>query len=307
MLQAGLAAALAALASVLFLTGLRQLVARRAGGAHAIERRIRGGESALESSSEEELPPEDRQSFLDRAALVGLSSGAVAFLAGAGTVGAALLLWALVDAPLLVLLAGAGGAVGLPALVVQVRERQRLTLLNTQFQAALEQIVAGLRAGVTLHQALEHVTAESPEPLGAEFRLVARTMGMRPVDEAIQVLPQRIPTREVELFATAVAFHSQSGGSLADVLLKVADLTRERQTFLKQVEALTAEGRMTSWLLAGMPVLLLGMFRILVPGFMEQVTRSLLGQLIIGAALGMVAAGVVVIHGMIARLTRGVM
>ncbi|MCG0239601.1 MAG: type II secretion system F family protein [Firmicutes bacterium] len=307
MFLAGLAAALAAVAAVLFLAGLRQMAARRAGGAQAIERRIRGGESALESSSEGELPPEERQDFLDRAALVGFSPGAVAFLAGAGMVGAALLLWALVDAPLLVLLAGAAGAMGLPALAVQVRERQRLALLNTQFQAALEQIVAGLRAGATLHQALEHVAAESPEPLGAEFRLVARTMGVRPVDEAIQVLPQRIPTREVELFATAVAFHTQSGGSLADVLLKVADLTRERQTFLKQVEALTAEGRMTSWLIAGMPVLLLGMFRILVPGFMEQVTRSLLGQLIIGAALGMVAVGVVIIHGMVARLTRGVM
>src|SRR5690606_32625772 len=112
-----------------------------------------------------------------------------------------------------------------------------------------------LRAGHSLASAIQLVSQQMPDPIGGEFARVfqEQNLGIK-VEEALLNMAERVNQMDVKFFVTAVLIQRQTGGDLAEVLDKIGKVIRERVQLLGTVQALTAEGRLSGWVLLALPV-----------------------------------------------------
>jgi tight adherence protein B len=141
------------------------------------------------------------------------------------------------------------------------RERQ----FTEQLPDGLQLVIGSLRSGFSLSQALESLVRESPEPLAAEFgRAVAEHRLGADLSDALDRLAQRIGSDDLNWAVMAVRIQRDVGGNLADVLQTSVDTMRERERLRRQVRALSAEGRLSAWVLVAVPLfvgLFMGIYR----------------------------------------------
>lgn len=150
------------------------------------------------------------------------------------------------------------GAIGgtLPYAYLRRRRTKRYQAFEEHFPEAIELLARSLRAGHAILTGLEVVAQESPSPVDQEFRQVfeEQRFGL-PMRESLLGLADRIDTVDVRMFVTAVMIQRESGGNLAEILDGLGELIRERFKFRRQLRVYTAQGRMTGYLLAALPVL----------------------------------------------------
>ncbi len=203
--------------------------------------------------------------------------------AGCGVV-AYFVVWALARMHLLAL-AVAAAAAFIPYFYVRHQRNQRIWKFEEQFPEAIDLIARALRAGHAFTTALAMVADEIPQPVGAEFRLLydRQNYGM-PLDEALRDFAERVPLLDARFFVTAVLMQRETGGNLAEVLDNLATVIRERFKVKRQVRVLTAHGRITGWILAGLPPgLALALF-IMTPQHLQMLIEDPLGvRMIVGA------------------------
>jgi tight adherence protein B len=134
---------------------------------------------------------------------------------------------------------------------------RRMAKFEEQFPEAIELIARALRAGHALTTGLGMVADEVEEPVRTEFRLLhdRQTYGM-PLPDALRSLAVRVPLLDARFFATAVLTQRESGGNLSEVLDNLSKLIRERFKLKRQVRTLSAHGRITGSVLAGLPLVL---------------------------------------------------
>ena len=105
-----------------------------------------------------------------------------------------------------------------------------------------------------------------------------------PLPDALKAFAARIPLIDARFFVTAVLTQRETGGNLAEVLDNLASVIRERFKVKRQVRVLTAHGRITGWILAGMPPALAAVMFVIAPGHMKMLIGDPLGvQMIVGA------------------------
>jgi tight adherence protein B len=145
----------------------------------------------------------------------------------------------------------------LPWLYVLHRRASRFRRFEEQLPEAIDMLVSALRAGHSLMTAVGFIGQESRDPLSGEFDICFREQNYG-VDlrTALLSLGQRMPLQDLQIFIAAVLIQKESGGNLAEVLEKVAQTSRERFRLRKQIRVHTAQGRMTGWILALLPVAL---------------------------------------------------
>jgi tight adherence protein B len=166
---------------------------------------------------------------------------------------------ALVGASLLhnVLFAMITAAVGatVPPVGLALAVRKRLGKLHGQLADILMILASSLRAGHSFLQSLDMVAKEAGEPGAQEFaRVVAEVRLGRPMDDAMNALADRIGSEDFKWALLAVNIQREIGGNLAEILDTVADTIRERDTIRRQVDVLTAEGRLSVAILTGLPI-----------------------------------------------------
>lgn len=156
---------------------------------------------------------------------------------------------------LLVLLASVAVGAGAPLLFVVRKGVKRVKKFESQFPAALDIFVRGLRAGHPVSSALQLLVEEMPDPLGAEFAMVVSEISYGyAMRDALASLANRLRTPDIRMFAVCVAIQAETGGNLADVLDDLSTLIRERQSMMLKVRALASEGKMTAIVLSVLPV-----------------------------------------------------
>jgi tight adherence protein B len=194
-------------------------------------------------------------------------------------------------------LASAALGAALPWLVVWHRRRARLAQLQRQLPDALDLMARALQAGHAFGSALQMVSQEMAEPIGGEFRIVHDELnfGMG-VHQAFAGLTERAPLNDLRYFVVAVLIQRDSGGNLAELLASLAQLIRERLKFLTRVRVLSSEGRLSSWILVGLPFALGGLLNYFNPEFMRPLWTDPLGISILNWMLGLMALGVVLIQ-----------
>jgi tight adherence protein B len=150
-------------------------------------------------------------------------------------------------------LAVVGGAL-IPYLVVLQKARKRLQAFEDQLPDILVTMAASLKAGHSFRQGMQSVVDEGVDPAHREFKRVLTEARLgRPMDDALTEMALRIGSKNFEFVMSAVTIQRQVGGSLAGLFDMVADTVRQRQQFRRKIKGLTAMGRMSAYVLVGLP------------------------------------------------------
>jgi tight adherence protein B len=171
------------------------------------------------------------------------------------TVGVAVLL-GLIGGPLAVpvgLVIGWLSTVAYQVVLIERRSRQ----FAEQLPDALQLVIGSLRSGFSLSQALESLVRESPQPVGAEFgRALAEHRLGADVSDALDRVAQRTRSEDLSWAVMAVRIQRDVGGNLAEILQTSVDTMRERARLRRHVRSLSAEGRLSAWVLVCVPLAL---------------------------------------------------
>jgi tight adherence protein B len=173
-----------------------------------------------------------------------------------------------------------------------MERRQRIGKFDEQLPGAIDMLVSALKTGYSFHVATDFLGQELSPPLGPEFARVhdEQRLGIDP-STALVAMQERIGSSEIKMFVTAILIQRRTGGNLSDVLTNTADLTRERLTLKGQLDTLTAEGRWSGRLLAGLPVMVYFALSWIAPDFMRILKETNLGQLMLTIAAISVVIG----------------
>jgi len=149
-----------------------------------------------------------------------------------------------------------GGCVGLfiPYWILKFKKKRRLKKFEKQLPEALDLLARGLKAGHAFASGLQLVAAEMENPIGIEFFKTFKEYNHGlDLNTALLNLCHRMDLRDLRYFTTAVMIQRETGGNLTEILEKIASLIRERFKLRNQIKALTAEGRLSGWVLMALP------------------------------------------------------
>jgi len=174
-------------------------------------------------------------------------------------------------------------------LVVSHRVRRRQARFYEQLGDVLQLLSGSLRAGYSLLQAVDAVAREADAPASEEFgRLVIETRLGRGLPETLHAMADRMQCEDFTWVMQAIDIHREVGGDLAEILDTVAGTIRERMQIHRQVKALSAEGRVSAFILISLPFGLALVMSLVNPSYLAELTSELLGW-------GMLASGAVLL------------
>jgi tight adherence protein B len=118
-------------------------------------------------------------------------------------------------------------------------------------------------------QTLDLVSRESPNPTSTEYRRVVQEVSLGlTTEEALQNLLKRVPSDDLDLLVTAVGIQMESGGNLAQILDTIGHTIRERVRIKGEIAVLTAQGRISAYIITGLPIALAIFITVINPGYM---------------------------------------
>ncbi|HSD01857.1 MAG TPA: type II secretion system F family protein [Gaiellales bacterium] len=190
-----------------------------------------------------------------------------------------------------------GLGVAIPAFFVKFSARRRLNAFESQLPETLITMAASLKAGHAFNAALASVVKEGAEPTSKELARVSQEIALgMPSEAALEAMAQRMDSTNFGFVVMAVNIQRTVGGSLAEILDMVADTVRQRQQFSRKVKALTAQGRMSAYVLVAMPFLMgLAIFG-LNAKYMSVLFTTSAGKVMICISLVMMAIGGAIIR-----------
>ncbi|WP_439671351.1 Type II secretion system protein GspF domain-containing protein [Cupriavidus necator] len=199
----------------------------------------------------------------------------------------------LLPVPVPLMLAGAALAGALPLLHVMRLRGKRVRQMEAQLPDAVDMISRALRAGHSFSGALGMVGQEMKAPLGPEFRTTFEEINYGvALNEAMTNLAMRVPVGDLRYFVIAVLIQRESGGNLAEILDTIGNMVRERLKLFDKIRVLSAEGRMSAWVLGLLPFGTAGLILLVNPSFMKVLWEDPIGLQMIGGALVSMTFGV---------------
>lgn len=178
---------------------------------------------------------------------------------------------------------------------------RRAKKFTAQLSDALVLIANSLRSGFSFMQAIELVSKEMRPPISREFGRLLNEMNLGAgADDALENLTRRVASLELELVSTAVLIQRQVGGNLAEVLDTIAETIRDRARMRREISALTAQGRLSGFIVGALPIALAVYIFVVSPEFISLLWTDPLGQVMIGGAVVMQLIGAFIISKIIA-------
>jgi tight adherence protein B len=228
--------------------------------------------------------------LLERADLPLKAAELAYMMAGAGLVLGVIV--AVASSSVLGLLAGFVAGAALPVGFVAFKARRRLKRFDDQLPDLLVTVAASLKAGHSFRQSIQSVVDEGQEPASEEFRRVLTDTQLgRPMEDSLTQMADRVGSKNFRFVITAVTIQRQVGGSLASLFDMVADTVRQRQQFARRIRSLTAMGRMSAYVLVGLPFGLSGLLTVMNPKFMSPLWQTHTGHLLVALGLTMMLVG----------------
>lgn len=250
--------------------------------------------NALESLVSKFRLAEKLQKVLDQADINWSASKMLVNLAAVSVL-AAVGVWLLKMGPLAGFVSGVG-VFAMPLLWLLRKRKKRIKKLVEQLPEVFDMMGQSLKAGHSLAGAIQLVSQQMPDPVAGEFARVfhEQNLGLK-VEDALINMAQRIDQMDVRFFVTAVLIQRQTGGDLAEVLDKIARVIRGRVELFGVVAALTAEGRLSGWVLLLLPVAVFLALQVVNPEYARQLTHTESGRLLLGTAIAMDLMGLAMI------------
>ncbi|TAJ17845.1 MAG: secretion system protein [Dehalococcoidia bacterium] len=204
---------------------------------------------------------------------------------------ASLLVFAVARQPLAALAVAPVGAAA-PWMLLHRKAASRGTRLNTQVVDMVELLASSLKSGFGVVQSLEMAAREQPEPMSGELRRVVREIHLGSnTEESLERFAQRAGDADLTLVVTAVLVQRRVGGDLAEVLLNLAGTIRDRIRVRGEVRALTAQARMSAWIVGMLPVALSGALFVLAPAHISLLFTDPTGRLMAMGAITLEVVG----------------
>lgn len=180
---------------------------------------------------------------------------------------------------------------------VLLRSDRREAAFTNQLGDCLMMVANAMRAGFSFLQAMDLVSREMEPPMSDEFKHVMRDINLgASVERALDDMDKRVASPDFSLVVTAVLIQQQVGGDLAHILDTISDTIQDRIRMRREVKTLTAQGRMSGWVLAALPFALGAFISLSNPGYIEPLFTERIGQMAIGIAVVMVLIGFFVIQ-----------
>lgn len=188
----------------------------------------------------------------------------------------------------------------IPFFYIEFKKHQREEKFTELFPDALTMISRSLRSGHSFTSAIELVGNEVSDPVGGLFKTAydQQLLGLR-INDTLNNLNNRIESLDLRFFTTAVAINSEVGGNFAEILDKLADTIRERIKIRRQLRVHTAQGRLTGYILAVMPIVVFFLMNILIPGYQDTLLKNDTGRIILIAAAVSQVVGFLIIRRII--------
>lgn len=188
----------------------------------------------------------------------------------------------------------------LPLLYVLRQRRLRLARLEQQLPDALDLIIRGLRAGHAFSSSLQMVGEEMADPIAQEFRVVHDEINFGvSMQQALTNLCERVPIADLRYFVVSVLIQRESGGNLTEVLGNLRRLIRERLKLLARIRVLSAEGRLSAWVLGVMPFAIAALLNVANPAFMSLLWTDPIGIVIVQSMLTLMVIGFFILRKII--------
>lgn len=182
----------------------------------------------------------------------------------------------------------------LPIMFIMFRRRTRLEKIEKQMPEAVDLIARALRSGHAFQSGLQMVGDELNEPIADEFAILADEINFGiPIHDAFMNLSARVPLDDVRFFSIAVLLQRETGGNLAEILDNIAALIRARFRLLGKIRVLSAEGRLSAWILTLLPIGTALLINLINPGFMSVLWTDPAGLNLVYLCLTLALAGIV--------------
>ena len=180
-----------------------------------------------------------------------------------------------------------------PWFVLNYLAKRRTTAFTSQLPDMLQLLATTLRSGFSILQGLETVSRQLPEPIGEEMRQVVTESRLgRPLVQALDEVAQRLHSDDFDWVVTAIAIQREVGGNLAELLDIVAATMQERERLRREVQTLTAEGRIGAIIISILPVAI-GLFVYAVnPSYIQPLWHSVAGKIALFGSIGLAVAGI---------------
>lgn len=181
----------------------------------------------------------------------------------------------------------------LPFMKITMDRTKRMMKFEEQLPDAIETMTRALRAGHPFSAALKMIGDDFDDPIAGEFELTFGDINYgNDVRRAMLGLLGRVPTVTVMALVTAVLVQKESGGNLAEILERISDVIRGRFRLQRKVKTLSAEGRMSAWVLALVPLVLFAVLMVTTPDYLPILVDDARGQKMIAGAFIMATIGI---------------
>jgi tight adherence protein B len=208
-------------------------------------------------------------------------------------IGVSVLLLLVSGGSLLPSLAGLIVGLALPWVYLTMKESRRTAAFLAQLPDTLQLVSGSLSAGYSTPQAMDSVVREGQQPITGEFNraLVEARLGV-PIEDAMDGIAERMKSKDFAWVVMAIRIQREVGGNLAELLTTVAATLRERERLRRQVSMLSAEGRLSAWILGLLPITF-ALYLVLVrPEYLQPLVTDPIGWLLLGLGAILLLVGV---------------
>ncbi len=207
-------------------------------------------------------------------------------------IGAALILLLVSGGQIFPTVLGLAAGLGLPWAYLVIKESRRTSAFLAQLPDTLQLIAGSLSAGYSMPQAMDTVVREGSQPITGEFNraLVEARLGV-PMEDAMEGIADRMKSKDFAWVVMAIRIQREVGGNLAELLTTVSATLRERETLRRQVKVLSAEGRLSAWILGLLPPVFALYLALAQPSYLKPLVSEVLGWLLLGVGVVLLAVG----------------
>ncbi|MFW5962119.1 MAG: type II secretion system F family protein [bacterium] len=171
----------------------------------------------------------------------------------------------------------------IPHFYLKMTYQKRLKKFNGQLVDVLRTMSSSMRGGLSLEQAIENLAENSPNPSNEEFQKVVRDLELgQSMERALSAMRERLGDKDIDLIVTVIFIQRQLGGNLAMILEKIAGTIQDRIKLKQEIKAMTSQGKMSAFLMGGMPIVLFFGINILNPEYLSVLFESQFGLVLLG-------------------------
>ncbi|MFZ3101522.1 MAG: type II secretion system F family protein [Desulfitobacteriaceae bacterium] len=189
----------------------------------------------------------------------------------------------------------------LPRIWLKSTQKSKNHKFNNQLVDALLILANSLKAGFSFLQAMDLVSREMPDPIAKELQFCLREMNYgTPTEEALLNLSDRVGSEDLDLLVTAILIQRQVGGNLAEVLQSIHSTIQDRIRIQQEIKTLTAQGRISGYIIAALPFCIAGVLIVINPSYMKLLVTNQWGWAMLGGGLTSEIIGFLIIRKIVA-------